>query len=82
VDDSLDPLLLARPSDEDQDEEAASPDGPTLTESRFEAMLDAYYDLRGWGPNGRPTRETLARLGLLSVRDDATPVDHSDNGTE
>ncbi|MBI4790740.1 MAG: aldehyde ferredoxin oxidoreductase family protein [Chloroflexi bacterium] len=30
----------------------------------FEAMLDRYYRLRGWDRDGRPTAETLARLGL------------------
>lgn len=28
------------------------------------SMLDAYYQVRGWDANGRPTPETLARLGL------------------
>jgi aldehyde:ferredoxin oxidoreductase len=32
----------------------------------FEAMLDRYYRLRGWTPNGIPTPETLHRLGLES----------------
>ena len=30
----------------------------------FEAMLDRYYQLRGWSPEGVPTAETLERLGL------------------
>jgi aldehyde:ferredoxin oxidoreductase len=30
----------------------------------FEAMLDRYYQLRGWSAEGIPTAETLARLGL------------------
>jgi aldehyde:ferredoxin oxidoreductase len=30
----------------------------------FEAMLDRYYDLRGWSRDGVPTVETLERLGL------------------
>ena len=30
----------------------------------LDAMLDRYYDLRGWDRNGRPTEETLQRLGL------------------
>ena len=32
----------------------------------FDAMLDRYYRLRGWDLNGRPTRETLERLGLAT----------------
>jgi aldehyde:ferredoxin oxidoreductase len=30
----------------------------------FESMLDRYYHLRGWTPNGVPTAKTLERLGL------------------
>ncbi len=30
----------------------------------FDAMLDRYYDLRGWSRNGVPTEATLRRLGL------------------
>jgi len=30
----------------------------------FDAMLDRYYDLRGWSRDGVPTRATLARLAL------------------
>ncbi|HFD40728.1 MAG TPA: hypothetical protein ENJ31_12875, partial [Anaerolineae bacterium] len=30
----------------------------------FEAMLDRYYELRGWSPDGVPTAATLRRLGL------------------
>jgi aldehyde:ferredoxin oxidoreductase len=35
----------------------------------FEAMLDRYYRLRGWSPNGVPTPATLHRLGLKEVLD-------------
>ena len=30
----------------------------------FEPVLDAYYKLRGWDKNGKPTIETMKRLGL------------------
>lgn len=40
----------------------------------FEKMLDAYYQARGWGPNGVPTRETVDRLDLLAVVDGDTPL--------
>lgn len=33
----------------------------------FEAMLDRYYDLRGWDRNGVPRPETIRRLGLDEV---------------
>jgi len=32
-----------------------------------DAILDQYYDVRGWDRNGIPTRETLVRLGLEEV---------------
>ena len=31
---------------------------------KFDAMLDRYYQLRGWDADGRPANATLARLGL------------------
>ena len=36
----------------------------------FNAMLDRYYDLRGWDRNGRPRMETIQRLGLLDEAKD------------
>lgn len=33
----------------------------------FEAMLDRYYQLRGWSNDGIPTPETLQRLGLAEI---------------
>ncbi|MFB6302823.1 MAG: aldehyde ferredoxin oxidoreductase family protein [Haloferacaceae archaeon] len=45
-----------------------------LSEARFEAMLDAYYAMRGWSADGIPARGTLARLDLLATADDRTPV--------
>jgi aldehyde:ferredoxin oxidoreductase len=32
--------------------------------SGIDKMIPEYYDLRGWDPEGRPTAETIARLGL------------------
>ncbi|WP_038033334.1 aldehyde ferredoxin oxidoreductase family protein [Thermopetrobacter sp. TC1] len=32
--------------------------------NRLEEMLPEYYQLRGWTPEGVPTQDTLARLGL------------------
>jgi aldehyde:ferredoxin oxidoreductase len=43
-------------------------DGPTagraIDPDEFDRLLDAYYDARGWGRDGLPTRETLVRLDL------------------
>ncbi len=33
----------------------------------LDAMLDRYYDLRGWDQNGKPTQETLQRLDLTAI---------------
>jgi len=43
--------------------------GPTsqsasIEESKFEAMLDEYYQLRGWDLSGIPTKQKLAELGI------------------
>lgn len=42
--------------------------GPTagirLDREGYERALDEYYDLRGWDREGRPSKETLERLGL------------------
>jgi len=37
---------------------------PPIDKDKFEKMLDAYYDLRGWDKEGRPTKKTLSKLGL------------------
>jgi aldehyde:ferredoxin oxidoreductase len=53
-----------------------SPDGPGegIDPERFDRMLDAYYETRGWGPDGRPSHETVERLGLADAVDDDTPL--------
>ena len=38
----------------------------------LDAMLDAYYALRGWTPDGIPTREKLQTLGLAALTEDLT----------
>lgn len=44
------------------------PDGPSqgrhCPPEELERMLDRYYELRGWSPDGVPTPEKLAELGL------------------
>jgi len=40
----------------------------------FDEMLDLYYAARGWGPNGLPTPETVARLDLTATVDAETPL--------
>jgi len=62
-------------SDRDAGADADASGG--LDPELFEAMLDAYYAIRGWDDKGRPTRATLDRLELLDVVDDETPVSPS-----
>jgi aldehyde:ferredoxin oxidoreductase len=38
--------------------------GWSIAPEDFERLLNEYYALRGWDRQGRPTRETLARLGI------------------
>jgi aldehyde:ferredoxin oxidoreductase len=44
------------------------PSGPNrghyLSEKELNALLDEYYEARGWDQNGIPTGETLKRVGL------------------
>ena len=41
--------------------------GEKIDPDKWEGMLDEYYDLRGWNPNGIPTKEKLNELGLEDV---------------
>jgi aldehyde:ferredoxin oxidoreductase len=36
----------------------------------LDKMLDRYYELHGWSSNGRPTIQTLHRLGLEDIAED------------
>jgi aldehyde:ferredoxin oxidoreductase len=67
ADDDLPPAL--------QEPLASGPnEGRSVDADRFEAMLEDYYAERGWGPDGRPTRATVERLGLDGVVDGETPL--------
>jgi aldehyde:ferredoxin oxidoreductase len=55
-------------------QEAPAGEGGAVDPDRFEAMLDAYYAHRGWDTAGRPTRETISRLGLDEAVDGETPL--------
>ncbi|MBW8382912.1 MAG: aldehyde ferredoxin oxidoreductase C-terminal domain-containing protein [Youngiibacter sp.] len=39
--------------------------GELITEADLNAMLDEYYEARGWDENGIPTEEKLRELGLV-----------------
>jgi aldehyde:ferredoxin oxidoreductase len=41
-----------------------------ISEEDFEKCLDKYYRLRGWGKEGKPTYNTLVKLGLKDVAED------------
>lgn len=49
----------------------ALPSGPAkgqrVTAAMLDGMLDEYYTLRGWTPDGVPTREKMEELDLLDV---------------
>jgi len=48
--------------------EEVGPDGTTgINRAEFEAMLDEYYQARGWDPEGFPTEEKLKELNLADV---------------
>ena len=52
--------------------EVPLPEGPAKGHvNNIEDLLDRYYDFRGWDRStGKPTEETLRRLGLESVAED------------
>jgi len=39
-----------------------------LPRERLQGMIDAYYEARGWGPDGRVPAEQVAALGLEDLR--------------
>ena len=41
--------------------------GERIDSQKWEQMLDDYYQLRGWNPNGIPTKEKLTELGMDDV---------------
>jgi aldehyde:ferredoxin oxidoreductase len=41
--------------------------GSKLDKSKYEAMLQMYYEKRGWDNRGIPTKSTLSKLGLSDV---------------
>ena len=44
--------------------------GECLSLEKWDKMLDEYYELHGWErKSGRPTRETLEKVGLREVAD-------------
>ena len=55
-------------------------DGVAIDPDAFEATLDRYYARRGWGPDGRPTRATVERLGLADAVDGTTPLSNVPRG--
>jgi aldehyde:ferredoxin oxidoreductase len=43
--------------------------GHLISRQKMDRLLNWYYEARGWGDNGLPTRETLVGLGLADVAD-------------
>jgi len=48
--------------------------GNKIDREKFSKMLDEFYDLHGWDRNGLPTEETLHRLGLDKLNDEAVEI--------
>ena len=46
--------------------------GAILDYEKYNAMLDIYYQKRGWSKDGVPTRETFEKLGLADVASQLT----------
>jgi aldehyde:ferredoxin oxidoreductase len=46
--------------------------GSALNLEKYNAMLDSYYQKRGWNKNGVPKKETLEKLGLADM---ASPLE-------
>ncbi len=44
--------------------------GRTLTEADYNRMLDEYYRVRGWDEQGRPTPQTLVRVGVSGLMEE------------
>ncbi len=47
--------------------------GSKLDLEKYNGMLDAYYQKRGWNKNGVPTQQTLDRLGLADAAETIYP---------
>jgi len=75
ADDEL-PSVLREPLDDGPNE------GRVVDPDRFAAALDAYYRRREWGPDGRPSRRSIDRLGLRSAVDDETPLADAPMGAD
>ena len=43
--------------------------GERIDPEKWEKMLDDYYRIRNWSPDGVPTREKLKELGIEDVAD-------------
>ncbi|RKD95582.1 aldehyde ferredoxin oxidoreductase family protein [Halopiger aswanensis] len=57
-------------------------DGNAVAAEAFEGMLDQYYEYRGWDKEGRPTPETLERLGLADLAVDAVTNANAKRGDQ
>lgn len=66
-------LFNVREGFDRQHDSLPRPFRPTAADSThsLDALLDEYYERRGWSPDGRPRRETLETLDLLSDVDPA-----------
>lgn len=54
-------------------------DGSLIDPGSFEAMLDRYYEARGWDKDGQPTRQTLEHYGLADLDFEHEPTHNQVN---
>ncbi|RLI25880.1 MAG: hypothetical protein DRO52_03415 [Candidatus Hecatellales archaeon] len=50
--------------------EEKTPRGALLEKAKYDAMLEEYYERRGWGKNGIPAEGKLRELGLNELAED------------
>ena len=51
--------------------------GIRLDVTKFRALMDEFYNIRGWDPaTGWPKREKLVEVGLKDVADDLARMKH------
>lgn len=74
---NLERMILVREGIDRQDDalpprmKEAVPSGPVsghlISDQMLDVMLDEYYAVRGWDPQGKPQPETLEKLGLAEA---------------
>jgi aldehyde:ferredoxin oxidoreductase len=72
------PRIYFDPSIADKEGPAA---GKHLEYDKYDALLDHYYDIRGWDKRGVPTRKTMESVGLAKEAEQLAKVAEVEEGT-